>query len=306
MMTACDVFCYGELGIDNIIHLPYLPTPELAAFPTADSYHIGGAAANTAVWLASWGVSVRLAGNAIGCDDYGKLLWGWLNHHPALDLRYIEKREDMVTPFCRILVTPDAERTIIVYWYPQTSKTLLKANMLGGARYLALDLYGGDERVAAAQVARQASVHTVVSDVIWPDHPVLPLTDIVVNSAAYVRETFSEVDVLQQARELQAVSQGIVVITDGPGPVHVLDRDSTWFSIQPPQVEAVDATGAGDAFRAGLIYGLLQKWSLSESAVWATAAGALKVQRVGAASDIPNREEISSLAATLQPTAGAQ
>ena len=86
-MTVCDAFCYGELGVDNIIHLPHLPTPELAAFPTADSYHIGGAAANTAVWLASWGVSVRLAGNGIGHDDYGKQLWGWLSQHPALDLR---------------------------------------------------------------------------------------------------------------------------------------------------------------------------------------------------------------------------
>jgi len=66
----------------------------------------------------------------------------------------------------------------------------------------------------------------------------------------------------------------------------------------PPQVEAVDATGAGDAFRAGLIYGLLQGWTLAESAIWGTAAGALKVQRVGAASDLPSREDVASLAAT--------
>jgi len=57
-MADYDVFCYGELGGDNIIRLPHLPPPETAAFPTADSYHIGGAAANTAVWLAGWGVQV--------------------------------------------------------------------------------------------------------------------------------------------------------------------------------------------------------------------------------------------------------
>jgi sugar/nucleoside kinase (ribokinase family) len=303
-MTVCDVFCYGELGVDNIIRLPHLPTPELAAFSTDDSYHIGGAAANTAVWLARWGVLVRLAGNGIGRDDYGKRLWGWLSQHPALDLRYIEQREDTVTPFCRIMVTPDAERTILVYWYPQTPKTPLTADMLGGARYLALDLYGGDERVAAAQVARRAGAQTVVSDVVWPDHPALPLADIAVNSATYTSETFPGVDVLQHTRELQAISRGVIVVTDGPRPVRVLDRDGAVFSVQPPQVEAVDATGAGDAFRAGLIYGLLQGWSLSESAVWATAAGALKVQRVGAASDPPSREEVASLAATLQTIPG--
>jgi sugar/nucleoside kinase (ribokinase family) len=298
-MTTCDVFCYGELGVDNIIRLPHLPSPELAAFPTVDGYHVGGAAANTAVWLAGWGVPVRLAGNAIGRDTYGERLWGWLSQHPALDVRTIERREDVVTPFCRIMVTPDAERTILVYWYPQTPKTPLTTDLLGGARYLALDLYGGEERLAAARVARQAGVQTVVSDVIWPDHPVLPLTDIAINSAAYVRETFPGVDVLQHARELQVVSRGIIVVTDGPRPAHVLDRDGSSFAVQPPRVEAVDATGAGDAFRAGLIYGLLQGWALMESTIWATAAGALKVQRVGAASDLPSREDVGSLAATL-------
>ena len=297
-----EVFCYGELGIDNIIRLPHLPTPELAAFPVADSYHIGGAAANTAVWLARWGVSVGLAGNSIGCDEYGKQLWDWLNQHPTLDTRHIERCQDLATPFCRIMVTPDAERTILVYWYPQTPKTLLTVCMLGGARYLALDLYGGDERVSAAQVARHAGVQTVVSDIVWPDHPVLPLTDIAINSASYVRETFPNTDVFLHARELQAISRGIVVVTDGPRPVRALDRDGVLFTVLPPQVEAVDATGAGDAFQAGLIYGLLQGWSLPRSTVWATAAGALKVQRVGAASDPPGLEEVAQLAATLEST----
>ena len=305
-MAACDVFCYGELGVDNIVRIPHLPTPELAAFPTADSYHIGGAAANTAVWLASWGIPVRLAGNGIGRDEYGTELWERLSAHTTLDLRYIERDADIVTPFCRILVTPDAERSIMVYWYPQTPKTVLTTEMLDGARYLALDLYGGDERIAAAQVARQTGTQTVVSDVIWLDHPVLPLTDIVINSATYIREVFPDVDVLDHARELQAVSQGVVVITDGPRPVRVLDLDGKLFSVQPPSVKPVDATGAGDAFRAGLMYGLLQGWSLPRSTAWATATGALKVQQVGAATDLPDPEAVATLAATLQPVPGSQ
>jgi hypothetical protein len=30
-MTACEIFCYGELGVDNIIRLPHLPAPKSAA-----------------------------------------------------------------------------------------------------------------------------------------------------------------------------------------------------------------------------------------------------------------------------------
>ena len=156
--------------------------------------------------------------------------------------------------------------------------------MLDGACCLALDLYGGPERLEAARVARAAGVVTVVGDVIWPTHPILPLTDIATNSGAFIRQEFPGVDPATHARELQRLSGGIVVTTDGANPVYVIDRDGAQFWLQPPPVEAVDATGAGDAFKAGLIYGLLQGWPLREAARWAVAAGALKVRTLGASS----------------------
>jgi len=293
---SLEVFCFGELGIDNIIRLPHLPSPERAAFPTADSYHIGGAAANTAVWLAGWGIDVALSGNAIGCDEYGQKLVEWLGHYASLDQRWIDTREDISTPFCRIMVTPDAERTILVYGYPQTPKTKLAPEMLNGARHVAIDLYGGEERVDAARVARATNVQTAVGDVVWLDHPILPLTDIATNSAAFIRENFPGVDVIEHARRLQSISNGIVITTDGPHTVHVIDRDGQLFHVEPPEVEAVDATGAGDAFRAGVIFGLLQDWSLSKSVCFGAAAGALKVQRVGGASEVASREEVETMA----------
>lgn len=108
-MAASEVLCYGELGLDNIIRLPHMPTPERAAFPTDDSDHVGGAAANTAVWLAGWGVHVALAGNLIGRDEYGRRLLDWLNRYATLNLSHLEIGDDLVTPFCRIMVTPDGE-----------------------------------------------------------------------------------------------------------------------------------------------------------------------------------------------------
>jgi sugar/nucleoside kinase (ribokinase family) len=86
-----QIFCYGEIGIDNIIHVAHLPSPELAAFPSGDSYHIGGAAANTAAWLAGLGVRTGLAGNRIGMDEYGKGLWTLLSARPNLDLEFVER-----------------------------------------------------------------------------------------------------------------------------------------------------------------------------------------------------------------------
>jgi sugar/nucleoside kinase (ribokinase family) len=287
-----EVFVYGEIGVDNIIRVPHLPAPELAAFPTSDTYHVGGAAANTAVNLAAWGVHTRLSGNAIGEDDQGKRLRQWLGAHPSLDLSCLESYLGLATPFCRILVRPDGERAILVFGYPQTPKTPLTPAMLDGARCLALDLYGGPERLEAARVARAAGVVTVVGDVIWPDHPILPFADIATNSGAFIRQEFPGVDPAVHARELQRLSGGIVVTTDGANPVQVIDRDGAQFWLQPPPVDAVDATGAGDAFKAGLIYGLLQGWPLHRAVRWAVATGALKVQTLGASSHPPTVENI--------------
>ena len=297
-----NILVYGEIGVDNAIRVAELPAPELAVFPTGDSYHIGGAATNVAVALAAWGLPVTLAGNAIGDDDLGHMLRGWLAQFPALDLALLETA-DHPTPFCRILVLPNGERAILVFGYPQTRKTPLTPAHLAGVRFLALDLYGGPERLAAAQQARAAGAQTVVGDIVWLDHPVLPLTSIATNSAAYIRHVFPGRDPVEHAQALRAVSGGVVITTDGSAPVHVLDREGQAFWVQPPRVPVVDATGAGDAFKAGLLYGLEQDWDLPRAVAWGVAAGALKVGRLGAGSTPAPVSEVDALARTLTSNA---
>jgi sugar/nucleoside kinase (ribokinase family) len=293
-----SILVYGEIGVDNAIRVPELPAPELAVFPTGDTYHIGGAATNVAVALAAWGLPVTLAGNAIGDDDLGRLLRGWLAQYPALDLSLLDTA-DHPTPFCRILVLPSGERAILVFGYPQTRKTPLTPALLEGVRFLALDLYGGPERLAAAQQARAAGAQTLVGDIVWLDHPVLPLTSIATNSAAYIRHVFPGRDPVAHAQALREISGGVVITTDGGHPVHVLDQAGQSFRIQPPRVPVVDATGAGDAFKAGLLYGLQHDWELPRAVAWGVAAGALKVGRLGAGSKPAPVSEVEALARSL-------
>ena len=295
-----EVLCYGEIGIDNIIQADGLPSPENAVFPTSDSYHGGGAAANTAVWLAALGLSVKLSGNVIGHDAYGELILERLRQHAGIDLSLVEQRHGVTTPFTRAIVTPDGERSFLIFWYPQAPKVQLTKEMLKGIRYLALDLYGGPERLETAQLAFESGVSTTIGDVIWPDHPALPFTGIATNSGAYIRQSFPHVDIRQHARKLQAISRGIVITTDGPQMVHALDAQGNGFTVQPPAVSSVDATGAGDAFRAGLLYGLLRGFDLPRSVCWGVAAGSFKVRNLGAASTLPRFEEIEALANSLQ------
>src|SRR5918996_3418283 len=241
-METCEVLCYGEIGIDNIIQADDLPSPEKAIFPKSDTYHGGGAGANTAVWLSALGVKVKLTGNAIGRDAYGDLIMERLRQHSNIDLSLVEQREGVTTPFTRAIVTPDGERSFLIFGYPQAPKIQLTKEDLDGVKYLALDLYGGPERLDSARLAFESGVSTAIGDVIWPDHPVLPFTSIATNSGSYIHQSFPGVDVRQHTRKLQSISKGIVITTDGPRMVHVLDAQGNGFIIQPPSVKAIDAT----------------------------------------------------------------
>ncbi len=59
-------------------------------------------------------------------------------------------------------------------------------------------------------------------------------------------------------------------------------------------VEVVNTVGAGDAFAAGLIHGLLQGWDWRKSARFANACGAIEVTRHGCSSALPTVEEVMS------------
>ncbi|MDO9545120.1 MAG: carbohydrate kinase family protein [Pelolinea sp.] len=96
------------------------------------------------------------------------------------------------------------------------------------------------------------------------------------------------------------ISKGIVITTDGGNKVHTIDKDGSAFLVTPPKVEAKDATGAGDAFRAGLLFGLTQGKTLTESIRLGAASGSLKVGHLGAATTLPEVSEITRLAGTIE------
>lgn len=293
--SLVDVFVYGETGADNIIQVPYLPTPERAACILSESYHVGGVGANVAVLLSYWGLRVRLSGNALGDDDYGRRTRAGLEAYPNLDLSYLETHSGVRTPFWRIMVTPDGERTQL-YGFGDLSMVPLKAERLGGSGILSLDLYGGAEREEAARIAHAAGLMVVIGDITQPEHPLLPITDLATNSASLTRGEYPGEDPFEHAMHLHEISGGVILTTDGADPVQVVDRDGRQLWVKPPQIEVVDATGAGDAFKAGVIYGLQHGWDLEQAVRWGVAAGSLNTRTVGATSHPPDVEEIEALA----------
>ncbi|MCC6905970.1 MAG: carbohydrate kinase family protein [Anaerolineae bacterium] len=278
-----DVLCYGDIALDNVMHVSHFPTPERSVVFHRESYHIGGTICNSAVCLASWGVPTTMAlSYDLGEDDYADQLLKLLSAFPALDLSLVRRSPNTVTPYCRVLVIPDGERALLNYRYSEKADHELSIDLHRGEKYLIASIYGLARRFAALRAFRERGVTTVMGDIYWPDYPDLREIDIIINSASTLRGMDAAVDVRAATHALQQASGGIVITTDGDGPVYTVDRDGSWSIVQPYPVKAVDTTGAGDAFRGGIVYGLLQGWNLIDAVRWACAAGAIIVQQVGA------------------------
>ncbi len=89
----------------------------------------------------------------------------------------------------------------------------------------------------------------------------------------------------------RARGAGTVAITLGADGCYAED-DEFAGRVAAPRVDAVDATGAGDAFAAGMIYARLQGWSLERASVFANRVGAAATTAVGAAEGLPRIEEV--------------
>jgi sugar/nucleoside kinase (ribokinase family) len=59
-------------------------------------------------------------------------------------------------------------------------------------------------------------------------------------------------------------------------------------------IEAVDPTGAGDAFAAGIAFGVLNHWEPDRSARFANGMGALATRKLGARSSLPSRTDVDA------------
>lgn len=294
------VFVYGEVGLDNIIRVPFLPQPEKAAEVFADSYEIGGAGSNVAVLLADWGLHIGISGNVLGDDWFGREMRSRLSLISNLDLTYLETQHTAASPYCRILVTPDGARSTLFYHSRNLPMTQLTRSMLDGATILALDLNGGEERLEAGRLAYDAGLTVVVGDLYDPDHPLTSISQVITNSAGIIRREIPNADPRDVAQTLHQASGGIIVTSDGPNPVHVIRHDGTTFWVVPPKITPKDTTGAGDALKAGVIYGLAQDWPIEEAVRWGVAAGTLNVERFGASSCPPTVSELEKILDSVQ------
>lgn len=291
------IVVYGTVCLDRLRQVPGLPG--LGSYVEIESERaaLGGEAANTAAALQSWGDEVTLVGNSLGkgaiADETRELLAGC-----GLVNSLIPER-DHDGPYCDIFVTPDGERTMFGWGFaPMEQRHGLDFLPLKQGAWLTMDDNHGEAAREAMRRGRAAGMKLYSLDFVRDGDPLGP--DVIwQGSTAWIGTGGRPEETEAWMRDWQAKHGCLMILTEGEQGVWLLLTGGRLVRLPAFSAPAlVDATGAGDAFRAGMLHGLEAGWSLGRCLAFASATGALACGRLGGAANAPTLEAIECLLAS--------
>ena len=270
-MAAVRLTVVGSINLDLVARAERLPRPGETVSGASFSRVPGGKGANQAVAAARLGAEVALVG-CVGGDEIAEEAVAGLRES-GVERRWFVK--DTTTGIALITVDAAGETTIVVA--PGANAEL---------RPEELELQDADAVLCQQEIPAETVAHAA---------EVAPRFFL---NAAPAREGAPEAELTVVNRlELEALGErrGLVCLTLGAEGALLLEDGEEVARAEPPAVEAVDGTAAGDAFTACLVVSLLEGRSRDESLRRACAAGALAASRFGAQTSLPTAEEVDAL-----------
>jgi ribokinase len=269
----------GSVNLDLVAALPRLPKPGETLTAARLTRIPGGKGANQALALRRLGLPVQLVA-AVGTDTDADIALELLRREGV----GLERLRRVSAPTGLALITVDAAGQTTIVVVPGANATLgVDAEDVAGADAVLTVLEVPDQAVIAA--ARHATGLFVLNAA-----PARPLPPEVLQRADLVVVNQAEYAALPALRGVQAVA-----VTNGPRGAVLLRNGVQVAATVPPQVHAVDGTGAGDAFIGAAVTGLLQGLPDAELLTRACAAGALAATRPGAQPSLPRAAEIDEV-----------
>ncbi|TWU62841.1 MULTISPECIES: adenosine kinase [Crateriforma] len=254
----------------------------------------GGSAANTVVALADFGGSAAFLGK-IGQDEIGDF---FLDDMRKLGIGIdVEPTEGVRTGTCAILITEDAQRTMLTNL--GASATLsdqdVTDDMIRQSKYVYVEGYllpGDGTKQAAYRTMELAKQHGVkvaftasdpflvnmIRDEIW-DLITGPV-DLFFCNEEEAKSLTGEEDPIVAAGKIHEHCEN-VALTLGPKGSIIMHGGEA-FPIEGVVVDAVDTTGAGDMYAGAMLYGITSGMNWRQAGHLASHAAARIVSQMGA------------------------
>ena len=268
-----DVLCFGEVIVDFFPERPGISLADAVRFER----HLGGAPANVAVGLARLGVASGLV-TLVGKDVFGDFLREGLAAE-GVDVRGVGRHPTAKTGVTFVAVGPRGERSFTFYREGCADQRIgpgdVDAALVASSRVLHVgsSTLVHDEPRAATHVALAAaraagalvSMDPNLRLHLWADAAtarartleVLALADVVKLADDELEPLFGTRDPQTAAAAARALGPRFVIVTKGAaGALYVAPTGQG--SLAAETVTAVDTTGAGDGFVAGMLATLLR------------------------------------------------
>jgi len=304
-MTAAQGNRMDVVGLGYCAYDVLAITPRLPAFDDLEMIHVddlvwdGGGPVGTALTaLARLGARTGYVG-LLGDDREGRWLGGCFRRE-GVDVARLRFGHKVGTNVCLILVERGTGgRSILCHPRVKPEDLVLEEAdraYIQAARVLHLDGQFLPAAVQAARWMREAGGQICFDG----NHPrpglaeLLPLVDWLVVADSFPTRVTRLDDPEAAARELLALGPQVLVVTEGLKGCQVWTA-TEHFQVPAFPVEAVDTTGAGDAFHGGFLYGMLQGWELRRVATFANAVAGLNCRTLGGRRGLPTLTQVEDL-----------
>jgi len=294
-----DIVGFGALNLDRLYRVEriaregeHIPIKEFHEFP-------GGSAANTIVGLARLGLKTGFIG-AVGNDKEGEFLLNEFKKF-GVDIEGI----DILNGHTGIIigfVDDNGERTL--YPYPGVNDLVgfrkEYFRYLENTRYLHLSSFVNDKQFDVQKklvrlIPEKTKISFCPSDLYARKGmdellPIIERTSIIFLNETEIREITGK-SYREGSSILIENDADIVVVTLGKRGCYIKNLDSE-YRISAFHTRVVDTTGAGDAFNAGFLYGIINGKSLEESGRIGNWIASKCIEKFGARAGLPGKIEI--------------
>ena len=252
----------------------------------------GGSVANSIVGLSQLGNNVGFIGK-INSDELGQKYEEGLIKE-KVKYFYDKKEEISPTGTCLILITPDAERTMVTFLgiAGKISEKDIDENAVKESEMIFLEGYLWDEgepKSAFDKAMLLANKKAMsLSDQFCVERHKASFLNLVKNKLDIIFANEQEIKSLINAKNFEDVItfgkqlEKLLVITRGEKGSIVVKNDEVTICDIKSNLNIIDLTGAGDLFAAGYLHGYINNLTISESLEKGTEMSTKVIQQIGA------------------------
>lgn len=291
-----EVIGFGLNAVDHLVTVPRFPAFNTKTRLTGHLQMTGGQVSSAMVGVRRLGLRASYIGK-VGDDHEGRLLVDSLLEE-GIDISQVRIAPGARTQSAVIIIEQfSGERTIL--WHHDEATRLapdeINREIITRGQVLHIDGFDTKAAMTAATWAREAGMPVTIDlDTAYRGiDDLLPLVDFLITSQGLADELTGVMEEREALRILhQRYGCYFVAMTQGArGAVAYVEGE--FFAspaFRPPVCR--DTTGAGDAFRAGFIYGLVKGLDVEETLRAANAVAALQCRELGARAGLPDEEEL--------------